>query len=109
MIDVADAVVVALLAAIVAAFGHTLTRRTSKESAILQVMQSQITDLWGRVQQQEKRIDDLVADRHHERSRAWAAITYARDLLAYIAGIRSLVSETTPDPPAPPEVLDDDL
>jgi len=110
-IDLADTVVVALIAAVVAGLGHVLTRRSSRESAILQVMQAQITDLWERVQQQEKRIDDLVADRHHERSRAWAAIEYARVLITYSDALLMLLPDGVEAPPAPdvPEELSADL
>lgn len=110
-IDFTDAVVVALIAFASGLVGHLTNRRSSREQTMLTVMQAQITDLWERVQQQEKRIDDLVADRHHERSRAWAAIEYARVLIAYSDALIRLLPDGAEAPPAPavPEELSADL
>lgn len=101
-IDIPDTVVVALVAAAAALFGHFTTRQTSKEQTTITVMQSQISQLWERVQAQEKRIDELVAERTRERARSWAAIEYARTLIAHVEALCLLLPRDIDPPPLPP-------
>lgn len=110
MPPVSDAIIAATIAALVTALGHLLTRRTEREQTTLQVMQAQIAQLWDRVQQQDKRIDELSEDRRRERARSWAALEYARALRAWIDSVRLLLrDEKLPSVPQPPPELDAEL
>lgn len=111
MPPLSDAVLAAIIASLVTALGYLLTRRTEREQMTITVMQAQISQLWDRVQAQETRIDRLVKERQHERARSWAAIEYARALIAHIEMLSMLLPKETSVPAMPPvpEELDEDL
>lgn len=109
-IDLADGIVVALIAFASGLVGYLANRQTSKEQATIQVMQTQISQLWERVQAQERRIDELEAKYSRERARSWAAIEYARALRAFADALALLIPQgvCVPDrPPVPDELADD--
>lgn len=110
-IDIADGIVVALIAFASGLVGYLANRQTSKEQATIQVMQTQISQLWERVQAQERRIDELEAKYSRERARSWAAIEYARALRAYVDALHALLPEgvDVPPPPHVPEAIAQDV
>lgn len=116
LIDIGDVVLVAIVTGAVGIVGHLATRQSSKEQTTITVMQAQISQLWERVQgqdqriqAQEKRIDELIQERARERARSWAALEYARTLIAFAEGLRRIIGESAPEIPPHPEELDADL
>lgn len=103
---ISDAVTVALIAGVAALVGHLATSRRGDSASAIEALKAQLSDVRARQTTLERRVDDLQEARERERSRAWAAIEYARSLLRYIG--RHMPADV-PRPPDPPQEIDSDM
>lgn len=100
-----------IVAAAIGFGGHWLANRSQKQAnstadwlSYTNQLQEDVTGLRSQVNDMSVRLDRLESALAAEERRSFAAITYIRRLLRWIG-------ETFPDdqPPAPPDLLKDDL